>query len=66
MRLCIIIAVLALVVFITSILSMNKIKNLPEMPGSEKQMLQNQNMVILLGSFIILVVSLGCLATHKP
>ena len=66
MRLCILIAILALVVFITSILSMNKIKNLPEMPGSDKQTLQNQNMVILLGSFIILVVSLGCLATHKP
>jgi hypothetical protein len=64
MRLCILIAVLALVVFITSILSMNKIKNLPL--ESEKQALQNQNMVILLGSFIILVVSLGCLATHKP
>ena len=62
---CILIALLALVVFITSLVSMNKIKNLPEMPDSPKSALQNQNMVMLLGSFVILVVSLGCLAKHR-
>jgi membrane protein insertase Oxa1/YidC/SpoIIIJ len=65
MNCCILIAILALVAFITSLLSMNKIKSIPEMPGSTKKDLQNQNMVIMLVTFVILVYSLGCLAKVK-
>jgi hypothetical protein len=65
MHCCILIALLALVAFITSLLSMNKIKMIPEMPGSTKKDLQNQNMVIMLTTFVILVYSLGCLVKTR-
>lgn len=66
MKCCILIAILSLTAFITALCSMNKIKSMPDnMPGSSKKDLQNQNMIILLSTFIVLVTSLGCLATKN-
>jgi uncharacterized membrane protein len=65
MNCCILIAILSLIAFITALVSMNKIKNMPDTPGSSKKELQNQNMIIMLATFITLVTSLGCLAM-KP
>ena len=47
MKSYIIVALLSLIVFITSLVSMNKIKTLQDMPGSPKKELQNQNMIIM-------------------
>jgi len=65
MSCCILVALLSLTAFITSLVSMNKIKNMPEMPGNPKKDLQNQNMIILLTTFSSLVISLGCLAMKR-
>lgn len=66
MSCCILVALLSLTAFITSLVSMNKIKNMPgDMPGNPKKDLQNQNMIILLTTFSSLVISLGCLAMKR-
>lgn len=60
-----IIAIVSLIVFITALVSMKRIKDLPDMPGSQKNNLKNENLIILIFSFISLIVSVGCLIMHK-
>lgn len=66
MKHCIIVALASLIVFITALVSMKRIKDLPDMPGSDKGKLKTENALILVFSFVSLVVSVGCLAMNKP
>lgn len=65
MTYCFIIAFASLIVFIIALVSMKRIKDLPDMPGTAKSRLKTENTTILIFSFISLIVAVGCLAMHK-